>query len=199
MNPAEEIKDSSSDFREDTSKTLPNLDPIGIIGELSSQRIESFFHEPSIEPEEDEEANTDKEKKPSTLSFALKKKKPIAIVPRNPIRDRTYQALQSWEGFVLEKFDNYFAARITDLNNEQMDEEVEISLKDVSPDDLHLAVPGAIFYWHIGYDTENGTTKRSSIIRFRRIPRWTQSDFIKAEDIEKKIDELFKRPFGLEY
>jgi hypothetical protein len=105
------------------------LDPIGIIGKISFQRIESFFHEPSIEPEE---ANTDRGKKLSTLSFALKKKKPIAIVPRNPIRDRTYQALQSWEGFVLEKFDDYFTARITDLNNEHMDEEVEISLNEYS-------------------------------------------------------------------
>ena len=65
-------------------------------------------------------------KKLSTLSFALKKKKPIALVPRIPLRERTYQALQSWEGFVLEKFDDHFMARITDLNNEQMDEEVEI-------------------------------------------------------------------------
>ena len=93
MNPAEENKDSSSDFREDTSKTLPNLDPIGIIGEISFQRIESFFHEPSIEPEEDEEANSDRGKKLSTLSFALKKKKADRPSSSNSIKRKNISSI----------------------------------------------------------------------------------------------------------
>ncbi len=58
---------------------------------------------------------------------------------------------------------------------------------EISEDDQELIRPGAIFNWHIGYEMERGTVKRSSIIRFRRMPKWTESDKEKAESFEKEL------------
>jgi len=186
----EEVIDSTSVLVEDKSKTITNINPVGIIGEVTQQRINSFLEEPSVEPERDE--NLNQAKLTTTLSDTIPDRKPIALVPKIPQKPKTFNSLQSWEGYVIEKYDDHFKGRITDLTEQLPDEEVEILLDDVSDDDLNLVVPGAIFYWYVGYETEKGTTKRSSIIRFRRMPRWTKSDFKKAEKIEKKIKKLFK-------
>src|SRR5262245_45256350 len=73
---------------------------------------------------------------------------PVLAFPSAPLPPPQFRALQKWEGVVLEVGDNSFTARLVDQSNPNTnDEEVELSLEEISPDDLVLLAPGAIFYW----------------------------------------------------
>ncbi len=117
---------------------------------------------------------------------------PIAIAPKIKYRPITFNAEYRYEGYVIDVYEYYFSARITDINDKEPDEDVEIFKKDVSEDDRKLIQPGSIFYWHIGYENDNGTIKRSSILKFRRLPRWSHGDLLKAKKLEKEYNEFLK-------
>jgi hypothetical protein len=75
-----------------------------------------------------------------------------------------------------------FRARLVDLARQAPDEEAEIYLSEVSDDDKSLVEPGAIFYWSIGYYTDkSGQRRRSSLIRFRRLPTWSRREIEEAQ------------------
>jgi hypothetical protein len=111
--------------------------------------------------------------------------------PSAPHSSPQFRPLQKWEGVVLEVKDNNFTARLVDQSSPSTaDEEVELSLEEISPDDLALVAPGAIFYWSIGYETtSSGQRKRSSVIRLRRLPAWSAKDI---ETAQAKASELYK-------
>lgn len=120
---------------------------------------------------------------------------PPTLVPRVSWRAQTrFFALQEWEGTVLEVREDLFLARLTDLTEATADTEAEFSTEEVSPSDRDLLVPGAIFYWRIGYtDKAGGQRERSSIIRFRRMPRWKEEDLKAAEEEASRLRDLFGR------
>jgi len=120
------------------------------------------------------------------------KEPPVAIIPKIRRRSRTFKSTNKWEGYVVILHKYYFTARITDLTGNHPDEEVDILFKDISADERDLIVEGGIFDWHIGHELENGTVKTSSIIRFRRMPRWTKRDQQKAEHFKSEIENLFE-------
>ena len=62
--------------------------------------------------------------------------------------------------------------------------------EDISRDEHYLIELGAIFGWHIGIETTNGTVKRTSFFRFRRLPIWKKSDFKNAKLFQEKIRRL---------
>ena len=180
------FKETYSTFLEnEIAKTFPREDFSEASIEISPQRINSFFKEP-LKTEQEGEFNRN-EDYPNILYFPLKDKEPIALAPRIRNRQRTFTSSQKWEGYVIELYKDSFLARITDLSGKYPDEELEIELKAISPDDRSLLQTGAVFNWHIGYETEHGTTKRSSIIRFRRLPIWTESDIEKAKALEEEL------------
>ncbi len=118
---------------------------------------------------------------------------PAAVIafPSTTHPSPQFRPLQKWEGFVLEVRGNSFTARLVDQSNPgTADEEVELSLEEISPDDLALVAPGAIFYWNIGYETtSSGQRKRSSVIRLRRLPAWSAKDI---ETAQTRASELYK-------
>ncbi len=87
-----------------------------------------------------------------------------------------FEILQRWEGVVESASEDEFEAEISDLTDPSRPNEVAtFRMDDVSFDDRALVVPGAAFYWCIGYFiSEGGQRSRSSMIRFRRLPLWTQ-------------------------
>jgi hypothetical protein len=89
-----------------------------------------------------------------------------------PIRSRgQFTALAQWEGIVLDAFDDYFVARVVPLDGGPK-EDMEFPLSEVSTYDRELVQEGALFFWSIGYfDAVSGQRTRSSVIRFRRLPR----------------------------
>ena len=120
-----------------------------------------------------------------------------SIFPFKPVYDKwevpsarkySFNSIQKWEGVVTKVVEGSFFARLVDItdptNNDGSEEIIEIPNEDVSSkDDLELIVPGAIFYWNIGYQTVNGQDSKASIITFRRLPKWTAK---KLESIRQK-------------
>jgi len=98
--------------------------------------------------------------------------------------DHRYKVLQKWEGTVVGISDNECRAILRDLTSPELpQEEVTFSIEEISESDLELAVPGAVFYWSIGYyDHRDGQRFRTSTIRFRRFPVWRQKDLEKASE-----------------
>jgi hypothetical protein len=96
-----------------------------------------------------------------------------ALLPRLPLPEERFVALQRWEGIVLAIHDEVFEARLVSLQGEQKGEHfAEIYRNEVDIFDRPLLQIGAVFYWAIGYlHKRNGNTWRASILRFRRIPR----------------------------
>ncbi len=101
-------------------------------------------------------------------------------------------ALQKWAGYVIEIGEEVFTARLTDLKNKGIEEDAEIYLTEVSEEDRPLLLPGAVFYWSIGYrDDYNGQRHNEGFIRFRRLPAFSRKDIDRAQQEAEKIREAF--------
>ncbi len=113
-------------------------------------------------------------------------------LPENHKAQPRFDALQKWEGRVLEANDSTFTAVVVDAFKEGVEEEAEFDLEEVSPGDLDLVEPGAVFYWSIGYRTEpSGERSRSSVLVFRRLPAWRANDLsrarVRAEELRDRL------------
>jgi hypothetical protein len=117
----------------------------------------------------------------------------IVVPPRMKLEDR-YRVLHQWEGTVVEVARDGFRARLAELRAEQREEEyADFSFESVSEDDRVLVVPGAIFYWFVGYRTENSGQRNTwSTVRFRRLPRWTKRE-LDSLAMPSDLDEFFEK------
>lgn len=101
-------------------------------------------------------------------------------------------ALQRWDGYVVDICRDNFIARLTDLTNRgQPDsEEAEIPLDELDDEDRAAIAPGKIFFWTIGYErTAAGQKRRVSKIKFRQLPRWTARQIEKGRDEARKLSK----------
>lgn len=74
-----------------------------------------------------------------------------------------------------------FSVKLVDLSGDEPDEEAEVDFEEVSADERSLIAVGAVFLLHIGYATsEGGQRSRTSILRFRRLPVWTEAELSSA-------------------
>lgn len=106
---------------------------------------------------------------------------------------RSFKLLQQWEGQVQRVAGSSFVAIITDKTNQENDEEeVEIDLAEVAPDDFALVRPGSLFYWAVGYEDGQGIPRqRVSRIRFQRLPGLTTRDIARAKQNARTFRSLF--------
>ena len=121
----------------------------------------------------------------TSVSYSTAASGPEPVEPIEPVRvptlvdvKQTFELIQRWEG-VVERVDaQEFEAELSDLTDPTLaNEAATFSLRQVSDEDLPLVAPGAAFYWCIGYAvSEGGQRSCTSIIRFRRLPRWTRRD-----------------------
>ena len=128
-------------------------------------------------------------------TFSKKLKKSIKLDQVISFRKKIEQdqciSLQKWEGYVLEVNEIVFKAHLADLNLNDPDEETELPIEEVSPEDIDLLKPGAILYWIIGYfDKLSGQRQRYSELRFQRIPKWSKEEL---KIVKNKADELNKQ------
>ena len=88
-------------------------------------------------------------------------------------------------------------AQIRDLiDDTQPVEEITFSTEEISPSDLQLVAPGAVFYWRIGYvDEVNGQRRRTSDFSFRRLPQWREKD-IAPDEIMGSNPRTGSKPFN---
>lgn len=93
-----------------------------------------------------------------------------------------FLTLQAWEGVVTAVNHDSFSVRLVDLINNAPDEEAEVDFEDVSKDERPMVQTGAVFLLHVGYATsEGGQRSRTAILRFRRLPVWTETELSSAE------------------
>ena len=157
---------------------------------LPRETVDSYLSKKSFESEE-KYVNTDITKE--THIVPEKGREPIPLFELKPYKPDYFLSLQKWECSVFEVMKDNFIAKLVDLTEPGPDEQAEIPLEEVSPEDLDLIVPGAIFYWNIGYEDEsNGQRKRTSIIRFRRLPAWSQSEIKEAQKEAEKFRKSLK-------
>jgi len=109
-------------------------------------------------------------------------KQPVVIRSKS-FGTEVFNLLQRWDGIVQSVDVESVRAIIYDRTNQDNPEEgVVLELAEIPPEDLHLAKPGAVFYWSIGYVEGPGTPRqRVSRIRFRRLPEWTKRELSDAE------------------
>ena len=114
--------------------------------------------------------------------------------PMRPIP--TMHPLQEWEGYVLEKGEDEFSARLLDLTIDSLDanggrmreEEAQIPLSEISDDDVQRLRPGSVFRWVIGYErSASGTKRRVSQIVFRDLPAMTRQDISEGREWAHKV------------
>lgn len=131
----------------------------------------------------------------NNISSDLFTRRTLQVVPkaREIAFTRSFQMLQQWTGQVKQVTTDSFVAIISDTTNpNKPDEEVELELEEVAPDDMRLVRPGSLFYWAVGYEDGIGVPRqRVSRIRFRRLPGITSRDIARARDTAKRLDALF--------
>ena len=104
------------------------------------------------------------------------------------------RVLQRWVGRVEHVDGHRFVAVLDDATSSLCpQEQVELDLSEVSESDLTLLVPGATFYWSIGYrDTPGGQRERISTLRFARHPRLSKTEvsriFEHADQVAALLD-----------
>lgn len=141
------------------------------------------------EPVEGQDQSSHPPTSSSGIDYHMRSRVAPVVVLRRPsyTPESKFAALQKWEGSVLSVSSGSFTARLVDQNG-GVDEEAEISLEEISPQDRPLVEPGAVFYWHIGYiDLVSGQRRRASEIRFRRLPVWSREDIEKARRKAEQI------------
>lgn len=119
----------------------------------------------------------------------------IIRVPRQSVDLGRFELHQKWECVVDKVKGKNFTAITRDLSTPgNPDERVTLAFADVNDEDRHLVVAGAVFYWSIGYAVSPaGQRTRSSLIRFRRLLRWTKKDLARIERDSTRLGERLAR------
>jgi hypothetical protein len=126
-----------------------------------------------------------------SLERTVHRFKPVFRKP--PVPREFFYAIQRWEGYVITVGEETFVARLVDLAGGLPEEEAEFYLDDVSDGDLELVRPGNVFYWSLGYRI-SATRQRSkvSLLRFRRLPRWSSRDVERVKVESERLLQAFK-------
>lgn len=75
---------------------------------------------------------------------------------------------ESWIGHIVSLDEKKFNAKLFNNLDEDTYEIAEFEIKEVSKEDLEFLKVGAIFYWSVGREFENGQISKKTYLRFRR-------------------------------
>jgi hypothetical protein len=166
--------------------TLPNEDPSSTDGPRGSSRPDIIRRMPSRLARRRAEGSEHSRASNARPEAARSSVAPEAVVLTLPPYERlpeygagSFNALQEWEGVVLEVGAESFTARLTDLTagNKIETEEADFPIDDLRDEDRERLRSGAVFRWAIGYHrSPGGTRTRASRIVFRRLPAWTEQE-----------------------
>ena len=124
-------------------------------------------------------------------NISRQKDQVVHLKPVTFIKSRFIE-LQKWEGIVLEISEDSFIGRLMNLSQNDHDSEAEFSFEEVHDEDKSFIMPGAIFYWTIGYKEDRGQRIRASMIRFRRLPAWQREEIEAAKRSAQNIKDLLQ-------
>jgi len=102
--------------------------------------------------------------------------------------------VQQWEGYVVSLEQETFWAVLTPIVGEGPEVNAEIKNEEVEPDSRDWIEPGQVFYWTIGYATEEDKKieKGTSVIRFLKPEPFTQEEIEAACKEAERLGQLFK-------
>jgi hypothetical protein len=102
----------------------------------------------------------------------------VTWVPSASLDPERFQILGAFDGTILEVRDDYFIARLVNKQDpNDVQEEAEFPFAEIPNADQSLIAKGAMFYWYMGMVKKpHGQQSKSSLIRFRRLPAWDESD-----------------------
>jgi hypothetical protein len=117
---------------------------------------------------------------------------PVAVLRvSRPVPPPALRILQQFEGTVSAVTGEDFVAVLRDRTDpNRPEEEATFSLDEAGPDDLQLIEPGAVFYLTIAYENRP-YRRRTSEIRFRRMPRWSKADLGRIAGDAAELHRLF--------
>lgn len=106
---------------------------------------------------------------------------PVTLLPDEPwaqSAEASFYPLQEWEGYVISVAEETFTARLIDLSaNDEVEEEADFLITDLSAADQSELRTGAVFRWVIGHRrTRSDNKDRVSRVVLRRLPAWTESE-----------------------
>lgn len=127
----------------------------------------------------------------SSTILRIKFGKELFSLPRQKQPREFFKILQKWEGYVINVGRESFWARLIPIVGEGNDQDAEILIDEIDEEDRSLLEPGSLFYWSIGYLDRPSGRLRASLIRFRRLPLWSQDDLGKAEIEARRLIDLF--------
>lgn len=118
----------------------------------------------------------------------------VVKMDKNALSQKDFSvSIQKWIGYVKEIHTESFVAILNDVNNPTTNEIAEFSIHDdISKEDIQLLKTGAIFYWSIGYHTQNGQRKKESFIRFKRSVPFTEEDVDKIADNAEQLNRRIR-------
>ena len=107
-----------------------------------------------------------------------------------------FRLLQAWEGVVVSVSDTEFVARIRDRTDRgNPEEEVTLPREEITPSEQDQIIPGAVFYWSIGYkDAPGEPRRRVSQVRFRRLPAWSHTEISMANKYAETLRRALLGP-----
>ncbi len=92
-----------------------------------------------------------------------------------------FKSLQKYECYVTEIFESTFKFKMIDETTNSKDLLGELDIEDIDDEDLKMLSIGSVFYLNFGYqDTPSGRTK-GTLIRFRRLPKWSKSELSRSK------------------
>lgn len=101
-----------------------------------------------------------------------------------------YKKTQRWLGTIITLEKDSFTAKLEDLNSPDTYEVAAFDLDDISLGDRSLVAIGKVFYWSVGYYVaRDGQIKKESLIRFQRLPQWTETDIDEVTDKAKELHD----------
>jgi hypothetical protein len=177
LEPGAKLQTSSIEINSDiVSRDIQNF---AIQVEVNSALASNDFALPSL-PKQELADNSVKKTLPKNL--LLRK---VANLVYASKRSKSYSLkTQTWQGYVVEIKESTFIAKLDDLTKAGGTYEMaEFELDEVSPGDTNLLKPGAIFYWSVGSSITNGQIKKESMLRFKRVAKWTEDDYDSAIDL----------------
>lgn len=178
-------------FQADREDTM-SLGPEATVPRQDVAVGERRFIIPSGSPQEHEPFVADQRNGATTGNLSSFGPSRVVRIPRAREARQRFILLQQWEGTVTTVNAEEFAAVLHDLTQlTRPEEEASFPIEEVPDPDRSLLVPGGVFYWTIGYEvTPTGTRKTVSMLRFRRLPAWGESELHRVRADAERLQKL---------
>jgi hypothetical protein len=178
--PARLIIDRAALAFAETGSSLSNLDPAQTRTPLGQTLAPGAELQPRTAaapgPLEPSSSNSDLARLLPRLSRRARRKDRLPLLPLQ----ETFWLLHRWQGQVLSVGPSSFDVALFDPSDPSLIEGATFQKTELSPENLKLLRPGAVFYWFVGLrDFPDGHRQRESRIWMKRGGRMEKNKYLK--------------------